>query len=375
MTLLKPLPEDSKNLMKIWPKSLSYLLIFLLFLAAGFTVLVFPHLTAFGSPVKTATTSVQFVSSTIVTDGVVTAQTTANLNFQTGGKLVYVPYKVGDMVPAGRTIAQLDSYILQRQLTLALNAYKTTRENFDQTQQNYQDQLLKSQVSPAYTNAQMDFTTAVDDAIKRLLDQSQAGLDNSVINVEIANYALELSRLTAPFKGVITREDVTVPGLNISPATTFTLADPASMVFRANIPLENIYYVSVGSQVTLAIDGLPDKLTGVVTRIYPTKVVTPGGQSVYQVDIENSQLQKNAKLDMTGTAIITTHSENVALVPAWTVLGGRYIWVDNNGQSQLREVTVGAVHGDKIEVTAGLSPRDRIITDPKSLTAPKYPLL
>ena len=38
----------------------------------------------------------------------------------------------------------------------------------------------------------------VNDAIKRIVDQNQASLDNSVINVELANYALQLSRLTSP---------------------------------------------------------------------------------------------------------------------------------------------------------------------------------
>lgn len=323
---------------------------------------------------RTTTTSVRFVTSTIVADGAVTAENQATLSFQTSGKLVYLPFKEGDAISAGQTIAQLDTYALQRDLTLSLNAYRSTRDTFDQTQQNLQDNLLNSQVTSTYSNA-MDNITAVNDAIHRIADQAQAGLDNSVINVELANYALQLSKLTSPLKGIITHESVTTPGINITPATTFTVADPATMVFRANVPTQDIYYISEGSSVSVAIDGLQNKFDGTVTKIYPSKITLPSGEAVYQVDIESDQLKKIAKLDDTGTAIISTNSENVALVPAWTVLSGKYIWVDVGGTPELKEVTPGKIHGDEIEIINGLTPDDKIITDPEYIPSLKYTLL
>jgi hypothetical protein len=153
------------------------------------------------------------------------------------------------------------------------------------------------------------------------------------------------------------------------------VADPKSMVFRANIPIENIYYVSEGSTVSLAIDGIPNKINGTVVKIYPSKVTLANGQAVYQVDIASEDLLSQAKLDETGTAIISTNSENVALVPAWTVLSGKYIWVDNNGAPSLRQVVVGKVHGNEIEVISGLSAEDRIIINPQYISSLKYKLL
>jgi multidrug efflux pump subunit AcrA (membrane-fusion protein) len=220
-----------------------------------------------------------------------------------------------------------------------------------------------------------DNITAVNDAIARIADQSQAGLDNSVINVELADYALQLSKLTSPLKGIITHESVTTSGINITPATTFTVADPSSMVFRANIPTEDIYYISEGSSVSIAVDGLQNKFDGTVTKIYPSKVTLSNGEAVYQVDIESDQLKKLAKLDETGNAIISTNSKNVALVPAWTVLAGKYVWIDNNGTPELKEVTAGKIHGNEIEITSGLTPSDKIIINPKYIPSLKYQLL
>jgi multidrug efflux pump subunit AcrA (membrane-fusion protein) len=264
---------------------------------------------------------------------------------------------------------------LQRQLTAALNTYRSTRDTFDQTQQNSQDNVLNSQLAPTYSKVNIDNNNAINDAIKRIVDQNQANLDNSVVNVELANYALQLSTLTSPIQGIITHEDVSVSGINITPATTFVVADPDTMVFRANVPTTSIYYVSVGSTVTLAVDGIQNKLQGIVVKIYPSKVTLANGQTVYQVDIASDELKKQAKLDQNGTAIISTNSENVALVPAWTVLAGKYIWVDVNGIPKLKEITAGKIHGNEIEITGGLTPQDKIIIDPKLISTLKYKIL
>lgn len=324
---------------------------------------------------STITTTVQFVSSEITATGSVTAQNQAKLNFQTAGKLVYVPFKEGDKVTIGQTIAQLDTYALQRALTSSLNTYRSTRDTFDQTQQNTQDNVTRNQQATTFTRENADNNSAINDAIKRIADQSQASLDNSVISVELANYALQLSRLTSPINGIITHEDVTVPGVNITTATSFVVADPDTMVFRANIPAQDIYYITEGSTVTLAVDGIQDKIQGSVAKIYPSKVNLPSGQAVYEVDILSDDLKKLGKLDEAGTAIISTNSEKVALVPAWTVLAGKYIWVDNNGKPEIRQITAGKVHGNVIEIMSGLSAGDKIITDPQFIPSRMYQML
>ena len=318
---------------------------------------------------KTVTTSARFVSSTITADGTITAQNQATLNFQTGGKLVYLPFKEGDKILAGQTIAQLDTYQLQRQLSAALNTYRSTRNVFDQTSQNQDKNVIQNQQK--ITTGQSD-TSYLNDVAKRIVDENQANLDNSVVQVELVNYALQMSTLTSPIDGILTHEDVNVSGLNITTATTFKVADPETMVFRANVPTESIYYITVGSNVTLAIDGLANKIGGTVVKIYPSKVVLPSGQAVYQVDIASDELKKQGKLDESGTAIISTNSQNMALVPAWTVLSGKYIWVDNNGQPELKTVTVGKTHGNEIEVKSGLSAGDQIIINPEYLHSLKY---
>lgn len=331
--------------------------------------------------VMTTTTSVRFVNSTITAEGSVTAQNQATLHFQIAGKLTYLPFKEGDSVKTGQTIASLDSYTIQKQLQAALNTYRSVRDTFDQTKNNTQDNVQKAQLTypyDYYSKAGMGIdteTNAINDAIKRIVDQNQANLDNSVINVQLANNAFQLSTITSPLNGILLHEDVTVAGQNITPVTAFIVADPSTAVFRANIPVNNINYIAVGSSAEIAIDGLPEKITGTVINIYPSKVVLQNGQSIYQVDIQSDQLISQAKLDQPGTAMIKTNSENVALVPAWTVIGGKYIWIDDNGKPQLKIITTGKIHGQDIEIIGGLTTEDKIIINPEYISAQKYKML
>lgn len=320
------------------------------------------------------TAAVKSVDSTIAAEGVVTAQNEADLHFQTAGKLVSLPFKEGDSVTQGQTIAQLDTYDLQRQLTTALNTYKSTRDTFDQTQQNSQNNALQNQVRDTL-NSPTDPINAINDAAKRIVDQNQANLDNSVVNVEIANYALQLATLTSPLTGVVTHEDVSVSGQNVTATTTFSVADPTTKVFRANVPASYIDYINEGMSASVILDGVQNKVSGTIVKIYPSKVTLADGEQVYQVDIQSDDIKAQGKLDQGGTAIIMTNAQNVMLIPAWTVLSGKYVWVDENGTPKLRTITVGAIHGSDIEVNSGLSKDDRVITDPKAIPAKEYPVL
>src|SRR5258706_7253721 len=321
---------------------------------------------------KTESVAVRSVGSDIASDGVIHSESEATIHFQSGGKLVYLPFKIGDSVSQGATIAQLDTYTLQRQLTQALNSYKSTRDTFDQTQQNAQDNQLQSKQLSSVNNAAMDKTNAINDIVKRVVDQNQATLDNSVINVELANYALQLSTLSAPFSGIISAEDVTVPNVNVTSSTSFSIADPKNLVMRANISPSDIDFVNVGAQVNISVAGQSKKFIGSVEKIYPQQI-SVNGQNVYPVDISSTQLSTVAKLGQQGSVLIKSSANiSTVLVPTWTILGHNSVWVLENNKPILKTVTVGKSHVDSIEILDGLSSTDRVSFNPQSIGADSY---
>ena len=62
----------------------------------------------------------------------------------------------------------------------------------------------------------------------------------------------------------------------------------------------------------------------------------------------------------------------MALVPAWTVLGGKYIWVLDSGKPQLKPVTTGKIHDTDIEITSGLTSQDILIINPEYIQSLHY---
>jgi|WetSurMetagenome_2_1015567.scaffolds.fasta_scaffold09159_6 membrane fusion protein, multidrug efflux system len=335
------------------------------------------------SEIKTEALEIKSVASIIQADGAITAQSQATLHFQTGGKLAYLPFREGDKVYQGQTIASLDTYALQRQLTAALNTYRSIRDTFDQTQENTQTGVLRGQqkYSLEITNKMGTGGQAEEDIInniaKRILDQNQATLDNSVIQVELSNYALALATVTSPISGVITHMDVATPLVNVTPATAFTVADPSSLVFRANVSENDIDFISVGNAVTVRLgSGNGKSISGTVSKIYPDKVTLSTGQKAYLVDIESKNIDQFTVMGQSGTALIQSNSKNnVKLVPTWTVLNHDSVWVLAGGSPVLRQVTVGKTHADMTEILSGLETKDRIITNPESIAAGKYKIL
>jgi len=373
---------ESKKMINII-KIVTIVIVLILFIDAVvfFTVEMHPSSTINTDNSESAAT--KSVDSTIVADGTVTAQNEADLHFQTGGKLVSLPFKEGDSVTEGQTIAQLDSYPLQEQLSEALNNYESSRDQFDQAQENAtvnvtqnfqkgQDNFYGGGPEAGDNNANANY---FNDLAQRIVDENQANLNNSVINVQIANYALQMATLTSPINGILTYEDVTVSGQNVTPETTFTVADPSTKVFRANVPASDIDFISDGMIANVILDGVSNKITGTITNIYPQKITAPDGEEVYQVDIQSNDIKNMGKLDQGGTAIIMTNAQNVILVPAWTVLSDKYVWIDDNGKPELKTVIVGKLHGNEIEITGGLSKTDRVIMDPKVIPAKEYTIL
>jgi multidrug efflux pump subunit AcrA (membrane-fusion protein) len=359
-------------------QTLRYIVITIFVVAIGIFAVTF--LASAASPQKTETIDVNSISQQILASGSTNAQNQAVLNFQIGGKLIYVPFKEGDQIYQGQTIAQLDASDLQRKLQLALNAYQSTRDTFDQTQQNSQTGILQGAqefVLQAENSAGItgpSEQSIINDMVTRLLDQNQTNLNSSVLNVQLANSALQLATLTSPINGIVLHEDVTTAGVNITPMTSFVVADPKSMVFSANVRQQDVDFISVGNPATVSLDALKGKtLQGIVDKIYPQKTTLANGDQVYRVDIKINNPVTTLQFGQSGTVLIKSNfNQKVILVPSWTVLSDSNIWVSSNGKAVLKKVSVGDTINGQTEVLSGLEDNDRVITNPESIISKLY---
>jgi len=207
----------------------------------------------------------------LIASGTIQAHEVANLTFQTSGLLTWVGVREGDWVKKWQGIASLDKKELQKRLDRQLNLYLTNRWDFEQLQDDYQETKERHLIT---------------DQIKRILEKAQFSLDNAVIDVELADLAKRLATISTPIEGIVIRVDTPNPGINITPAATFIVVDPASVFFSANVDEADIGRVIIGQKVKITLDAYPDEeFEGKVEKIAFVSTTTAGGGTAFKVEI------------------------------------------------------------------------------------------
>ena len=64
----------------------------------------------------------------------------------------------------------------------------------------------------------------ISDTVKKLVDNANLAQDSAQLNVDLANYSLQLSTLTSPITGIVLHQDVNTAGVNITPPLLLLLS-------------------------------------------------------------------------------------------------------------------------------------------------------
>lgn len=299
---------------------------------------------------------IQDIRDEITLTGSVDAESKAELQFQTSGQLAWVGVKVGDSVKKYQAVASLNKEILKKQLQSDFNSYRSALATFDDTQDKYKDEK--------------DNLTLTDE-MKRILVRSQNTLDNSVINYELQDLAIKYATLTSPINGIITDIDQPNSGVNVTPSTArFTVVDPESIYFKAQIDQEDVTKIKVGDSAEINLDSYPnDPYVSEVTYI---SFIPVSGQSstVYEVRFKLPNNDDNLKyrLGMDGDVkILIKESDNALTISTDDVHYDSddqpfvYVKSPENNQSIKTYIKTGIENDDLIEVLQGLTQNDQII--------------
>ena len=298
----------------------------------------------------------QDLQDTLTLSGDVEADEHVVLQFQSAGKVAWVGVKEGDTVKKYQTLATLDQRTVKDQLQKSLNTYLQTRNAFDQAASD--NQRVGDQPTTDW---------AVGDKMKRLIQNAQAGLDNSVLDVEINNLALEYSNLVSPIDGIVTRMDVKYPGVSITipSQSTIEVINPATLYFSFSADQTEIISIKKGMQGVITLDSYPDEtIQGDVTYIAYTPMTNQTG-TVYEARIKlNTTDVTKYKFGMTGdVTFVLAKKNNVVAIPSNYVLGdggGKYVNKDVNGKLIKTYITVGKEIDSNYEILKGLAAGDSI---------------
>lgn len=295
-----------------------------------------------------ATVKKESIVQTVVASGKVKSATQVDLKFQASGMLSWVGVKEGDTVKKWQAIASLDKRELQKDLQKYLLDFSKERADYDEDQKiTYRDKALT-------------------DTIARILRKNEYDLAKSVLDVEIQDIAIKLSTLTTPIDGVVTKIDVPVAGINITPATAaFTVADPEHLVFEAEIDEVDVGSLSVGQSAELILDAFPDDPLQIsVSRIDFNATVDSGGATVYQVEFDLEPSDK-LRLGLNGEITITVAKVDNTLTVPYSSVDDNEVQVVKDGQVIKAPVTTGVISDDSIEIKSGLNENDEVVVSEK----------
>ncbi|OGH02508.1 MAG: hypothetical protein A2798_02565 [Candidatus Levybacteria bacterium RIFCSPHIGHO2_01_FULL_37_17] len=306
-----------------------------------------------GQEILTEQVSKKDIAKTVSVTGDVDADTSVNLTFKTAGKLVYLGAKEGDFIEAYQTIATLDQQTALKSLKGSLLDYSIQRNTFESTQDTYQDRKPYQ---------------ALNDEMKRILENNQYNLDKAINSVELQELSRRESILTTPIAGIVTRADVKVAGVNITTATTYTVTDPSSLNFKMEVDEADIGKVVDGQEVKITFDSFPDsEINLAIDSIDFVSHKTLSGGNAFYV---KAQIQDPSKyrVGMSGNAdIIIDKRSSVLTVNISSIFDDNFVYVEKNGKFEKRKIKLGLESDIDAEVLSGLSLGEKVALDPNTV--------
>lgn len=243
--------------------------------------------------------------------------------------------ELGDHVSAGQLLARLESVDQEIALANADAAYDNLTRVATRARA-----LTKSGGATSADSEQVEYQLRQADIARRK-----------------ARRDLELTRVVAPFEGLVTERSVRPHRFVGVGDTLFRVTESAPLLARIRVPEASAQSVHVGDAATVI--GSSGQRAG-ATIVHAAPVLDPASgtrEMVLRIARGDRELVPGANV----TIALGRQRRRVVFVPRAAIAPEGYAVVIENGRSTLRPVTLGAdVGGGRVEVVSGLSPGERL---------------
>jgi multidrug efflux system membrane fusion protein len=213
----------------------------------------------------------------------------------------------------------------------------------------------------AVTRQELDTRLAERDVADKALARARARLDQMRESHRAAGAVAGYTRIAAPFGGIITGKTVDVGATVFPGMPLMTVEAEGNYRLEVNAPESLLGKIRVGQAVPVSLDGVTGSADGKVAEIVPR--VDPTSRT-FTVKLDISP--KGVRSGQFGRARFPVGEKRRILVPesALSEHGElTSVWVvDRLNIVRLRLVKPGSTYGNRIEILAGLSDGDRIVT-------------
>jgi RND family efflux transporter MFP subunit len=192
-------------------------------------------------------------------------------------------------------------------------------------------------------------------------DNSKAALEQSRARLAAAQVRLQQRTLKAPPAGQVIRREREIGETVIAGQTLLVVAQLDQLRVTMDIDEEDIPRVAQGQTVLLSNDAFPNQVfKGTISEI------TPQGDSASKTYRVRASLPAATTLPVAMSVeanVVLTERSDALLVPASSVRDNA-VYGLNGHRAERREVKLGIVGVDKIEILEGLNEGDRVVAAP-----------
>ncbi|WP_066807706.1 efflux RND transporter periplasmic adaptor subunit [Sphingomonas asaccharolytica] len=270
---------------------------------------------------------------------------------------------IGDPVRPGQLLAVIDAPEVDQQLAAARADLQTARANQQlaaTTATRWQTMLGKDAVSKQET----------DEKVGDLAAKS-AVANAARANVGRLQYQQGFTRLTAPFAGVVTTRSTDIGALvtagSAASAPLFTVSDVSKIRAFVKVPQAYSAQVHPGMEIELSLPEYAGRTFKAVMTRSAGAVDTGSGTVLVELLADNGDRALKPGAYSQATFPISGAGNAVELPASAMIIGknGTQVAVlGAGGKVQLKTVTIGRDLGDRVQISAGLTPADQVIDNP-----------
>ncbi|MHA6249971.1 efflux RND transporter periplasmic adaptor subunit [Pontibacter sp. CAU 1760] len=260
---------------------------------------------------------------------------------ETQGQIQRVLKRKGDKVKAGELLLQVENNTMAADLATAqTNAEKAKRdlERFE--------------------------NLAAGDAItKRQLEDARLAVKSTQGQLVAARQRLSKTRITAPISGEINELYIEVGSYLNNGTKLYDIVNVDKLKLNVKVNESQVLLISKGDKVTVKADaGAGQEYEGTVTAI--AAQADPTLKFDVEVEVKNAA-NNNLRAGMYGTALFDIAAQRDAqLLPREAIVGSIQnpsVYVVKDGIANLRQVKVGTVTQDKVEILEGVQAGEQVV--------------
>jgi RND family efflux transporter MFP subunit len=294
-------------------------------------------------------------------DGVVQAVRQTTVAAQVAGAVVALEVKAGDAVKAGQLLLRLDARAAEQtaaagaaQVLAARASQEVAEREFERQKQLFEQNYISR---AALDRAEAQYKAAQAEAAAQLASAGAARTQSGFYVVR------------APYAGVVADVSVVLGDMAMPGRPLLTVYDPSALRVSATVPQSVLARLPKAAALQVELPGVvAGRVAPLRTQVLPT--VDPATHTV--------ELRLDLPAGLAGVApglfarawLPAGEGDGRLFVPASAVvrraeLAAVYV-VGSDGRALLRQVRLGPVTGDRVEVLAGLAAGERVALDPQA---------